>query len=344
MKKLLIVILILAVIVLGALLAIKVMDKENDRLVVDAGEDDSSMTVVLEDKKEPPKSKYAGNKRTLAVMIDNVGDAIPQTGLNDAMIVYEAIVEGALTRFMAVYKNINVENIGPSRSARPYFIDYALENDSIFAHYGGSPKALSEIKSLGMEDIDGIAVSTKIYWRTKDKKAPHNAILNVKEAMNYAESRDYRLITGKRNVLNYVVDEVNIEDGTPANSVKIPYQYSKVNYKYNPETKLYERYVGQNVQKDWVTGEILTTKNIIITYANNYTTDEENGYGRQAIQNIGTLDGYYITNGMAKKIKCKKTARSNATVYQDLDGEEIEVNDGNTYIQIVPPSMTITIE
>lgn len=145
-----------------------------------------------------------------------------------------------------------------------------------------------------------------------------------------------------RNVLNYVTKEVELADGEEALKVTIPYTHSNVNFRYNEEKKLYERYVGNTVQKDWLSGEVLTAKNIIITLANNYTTDEENGYGRQAIQNIGNLDGYYITEGKYVKIKCKKTSRSARTEYMDLNGNEIEVNDGNTYIQIAPPSMNIS--
>ncbi|MCI8518691.1 MAG: hypothetical protein HFJ51_00735 [Clostridia bacterium] len=145
-----------------------------------------------------------------------------------------------------------------------------------------------------------------------------------------------------RNVLNYKVKGVELTDGEAAPKVTIPYAHSNVNFRYNEEKKSYERYVGNTVQKDWISGEVLTAKNIIITFANNYTTDEENGYGRQALQNTGTLDGYYITEGKAVKIKCKKTSRSAKTEYQDLTGKEIEVNDGNTYIQIVPPSMKIS--
>ena len=258
------------------------------------------------------------------------------------MLIYEAIVEGGYTRFLAVFKDPTVESIGPSRSARPYFIDYAMENDSIFVHYGGSDKALAEVKSLGINNVNGIDSPGKVFWRKKKKKAPHNAIVDVKEVWKYAEKKGYRTKTTVRNVLNYKANGIELENGEAAPKVTIPYAHSNVNFRYNEEKKLYERYVGNTVQKDWLSGEVLTTKNIIITFANNYTTDEENGYGRQAIQNTGTLDGYYITEGKAIKIKCKKASRSAKTEYQDLDGKEIEVNDGNTYIQIVPPSMKIS--
>lgn len=345
--KILVALLIIVIIALAGLLGMKIfMNTETNNTAESNNANNNSddpLTVVLDDKPEN-KSKYSGNKRTIAVVIDNVGSAVPQTGLNDAMIVYEAIVEGGLTRFMAVFKDTKMENIGPARSARPYFIDYALENDSIFIHYGGSPKALGEVKSLGINNVNGIEVSNKIFWRTNKKTAPHNAIVSVEEAKKYIEQRGYRTITNERNVLKYSTDEVNLENGMVANTVNIPYSSSKVKFVYDAETKRYSRYVGNTLQKDWITGEALTTKNIIVTFANNYTTDEENGYGRQAIQNIGNLDGYYITDGKAVKIKCKKTSRAGRTVYQDLNGNEIDVNDGNTYIQIVSLNMNVTIE
>ena len=97
-------------------------------------------------------------------------------------------------------------------------------------------------------------------------------------------------------------------------------------------------------QTDWITGEDVTTKNIIITKAENYTLKDKENKGRQGIKNIGTLDGYYITNGKAIKIKCEKTSRKAQTIYKDLEGNEIDVNDGNTFIQIVPISSKVKIE
>lgn len=343
--KILIALLVIAIIVLGVLLGMKVAMKKNEKQTSN-NEEDSSLTVVLEDeKKEEPKSKYAGNKRTLAVVIDNVGDAIPQTSLNEAMIVYEAIVEGGLTRFLAIYKDPKVDTIGPVRSARPYFIDYALENDSLFIHYGGSPKALEEVQKLNIPSINGLYSPGKVYSRTNKKTAPHNAIVSVKEIWNYAESQKMRTTTKERNVLNYSVDAIELAEGTVANTVNVPYSTSKVKFVYNAEKQIYERYVGNKLQKDWLTGEALTTKNIIVTFANNYGTNEEGKPNyRQALENIGTLNGYYITNGKAEKIKCKKTTRSGKTEYQDLEGNEIKVNDGNTYIQIVPLNLNVTFQ
>lgn len=347
--KILIIILVIAIIICGVLLGMKFLKRDTETISHgDMENQDSTMTVVLNDKEkeqEGPKSKYAGSERTIAIMIDNVGDAIPQTSLNQAMIVYEAYVEGGLTRFMAVYKNAGkIDTIGPTRSARPIFVDYVLENDSLFVHYGGSERALNDVKKLGINNLNGIESPANVYWRTKDKKAPHNALTNTERIWAYVDKVGYRKTTNERNVLNYVTEEVTLEEGTSAKTVNIPYSTSKVKFVYNEDTKLYERYVGNVLRKDWLTKETLVTKNIIITVANNYTTDEDNGYGRQEIENIGNLNGYYITEGKAIKIKCSKEKRTSRTVYKDLEGNEIKVNDGNTYIQIVSPSMNITME
>ncbi len=341
--KILIVILAVVIIACGVLLGIKYMSKKSDAKEENIAEGN---TTIEEEKEEDntPKTKYSGNQRTIAVMIDNVGDARPQTSLNKAMIVYEAYVEGGLTRYLAVYKNEDIETIGPTRSARPVFIDYALENDSIFVHYGGSPRALDDVKKLKMDNANGIESPANVFRRTKEKAAPHNALTGTKVIWEYASKQGYRKTTKERNVLNYVVEEVTLEEGTGATTVNIPYSGAKVKYVYNIETGLYERYFANKLQTDWLTKEKITTKNIIITIANNYSTDEEGGYGRQQIENIGNLDGYYITNGKAIKIKCEKKTRSGKTVYKDLEGNEIKVNDGNTYIQIVSPSMNITME
>lgn len=339
-------ILILAVIALAVLFGMKYLN--NEEVANSNLENDNNVVADNVKQPDPVPETWAGNKRSYAVMIDNVGDARPQSSLNEAEIVYEVTVEGKLTRLLAVYKNIeNVEQtIGPVRSARPVFIDYALENDSIFVHYGYSDKAKDEIDNQKIiNNINGLVASSDTFWRSKEKKAPHNAITNMKALIAYAEKKGYRTTSDKDSVLNYVVDEVNLETENIANTVNIPYTSTyKLAFKYNEEKKIYERYLNGTVQTDWFTKEKITAKNIIITFANNYTTDEENGYGRQKIENIGTLDGYYITNGKEIKITCTKSSRSGQTVYKDETGKEIEVNDGNTYIQIVPLNTNVTFE
>lgn len=288
---------------------------------------------------------YSGNDRPIAVMIDNVEGAFPQAGVNDAYMVYEIIVEGGQTRIMALFKGADLELIGPVRSSRHYFLDYALENDAIYVHYGWSPKAQSDISTYGVDNINGLITGSGVFWRSTEKYAPHNAVISTENILKQAKKYGYRTTSDEESVLNYVTEEVLLEDGEKAEKIVIPYSYShKVTYEYNEETGRYTRDLGDGVQEDWTTGEEVTTKNIIITFASNYTLNDGSSKGRQDINNIGTLDGYYITNGKAIKITCEKASRTAKTIYKDLEGNEIAVNDGNTFVQICPLNANVTIK
>ena len=279
-------------------------------------------------------------------MIDNQSGARPQAGLNDAYLVYDIIVEGGLSRMMALFKGADLEKIGPVRSSRHYFLDYALENDSIYVHYGWSPQAEKDIKKLSVNNINGITQSST-FWRVKDKKSPHNAVTSTEKILEQANKFGYRTTSTEESVLNYNPEEFDLtaETAIAATDVKIPYsKYYKVNFKYNSETKRYEKYADGKAQVDWVTKEAISTKNIIITFAKNVNLPDTEDKGRQDLKNIGDLEGYYITNGKAIKITCSKSARREKTVYKDLQGNVIDVNDGNTYIQICPIDANVTLE
>ncbi len=339
--KILIIILAILVIVAGGVIAYKIVTEKKET-ETSATEENDVLTATVEEKKV---QIFQGNDRPIAVMIDNHSDAWPQAGLGQAYMVYEIVVEGGETRLMALFKGVDVEKIGPVRSARHYFIDYAMENDAIYTHFGQSPQAQSDIKKFSIDDINGIAEDGTTFWRVKDKSAPHNAVTSTEKLLKSAQSKKYKTTSEEKSVLNYVTEEVNLENGQDAISVTIPHSnLQTVKYVYNEETKLYERYARKKQQKDWTTGNPITTKNIIITFCDNYTLNDSENKGRQGLRNIGTFDGYYITNGKAIKIKCIKNARDEKTKYQDLEGNEIKVNDGNTFVNICPINSNVVLE
>ena len=332
--KLLITILVIVAIIAGVLLAIKIVqDTEQTKQVANENENKQEVpTIVI---KEP--ETWAGNERAIAVMIDNSKEAWPHGGLNEADLVYEIIVEGGETRLMAVFKGKDLSKIGPVRSARHYFIDYALENDAIYTHFGWSPQAQSDIATYDVDNINGISESSSSFWRTSDKYAPHNVATSTEKILEIAERKGYRTTSDKESVLQYSVDEIDLTEGNPVEEVYIPYSYlQNVSYTYDKENKVFVRYARGKLQTDWETGEEVTAKNIIITFAENYTLNDSENKGRQGLNNIGTLKGYYITNGKYIEITCEKESRNSQTVYKNLAGEEIQVNDGNTFIQICP--------
>ena len=339
--KILIIILMVLIIAAGGVLAYKIMQDERNKETISAEEIKES---GQEEQKESEIKIFNGNSRPVAVMIDNHQDAWPQAGLNKAYMVYEIIVEGGETRLMALFKGVDVDKIGPVRSARHYFIDYAMENDAIYTHFGQSPQAQSDIKKYNINDINGISEDGMTFWRVKEKAAPHNAVTNTKKLLESAKNKGYKTTSTKESVLNYVTEEVNLEEGQTAYEVTIPHSdLQTVKYVYNSDSKVYTRYARGKKQTDWESKEDITTKNIIITFCNNYTLSDSENKGRQGLKNTGTFDGYYITNGKAIKIKCIKNTREETTQYQDMNVNKIQVNDGNTFVNICPTNASVKI-
>lgn len=290
------------------------------------------------------------DKRPIAVMIDNNVGNNDHYGLSDAYITYECIVEGGLTRIMAVYKDKDVEKIGPIRSSRHYFLDYALEEDSIYAHYGWSPFAQNDIKALGVNNINGL--TDNAYYRDKTKRSPHNVFTSTERLYNYAKEKGYKTSSDNWHLLNYSVDEINLYnnetntgkvDGVlPANKVDFNFSRSQSRtYNYNTDTKMYERMMNGVNHTDAETGNTLSYKNLIIIKVPNRTLDD---YGRQDLTTVGTHDGYFITNGYAAPISAQKLSRKGKTKYTYKNGEEVKFNDGNTFIEVIPVNNNIEIE
>ena len=331
-------------------------NEEEPAIEVEQGQveekNDGKTEEVKEEAKAPEFKIFNGNDRPIAFMIDNNKNAQPQASLNSTYLVYEIIVEGGESRLMALFKGTVADQVGPIRSARHYFIDYAMENDALYAHLGMSPQAQATFQEFGIQHINGQVYDTgkartedSLYWRVQHKKAPHNAYTNTESILKVAKGYGWKTTSDKESVLNYVTEEVNLDsaDAFAVESVKIPYAKGHtVEYKYNSETGRYTRWSKGKKMFDEMTGEEVTTKNLIITLAENYTLDDGEDKGRQDVLTIGSLDGYYITNGKAIKIKCNKTSRFEQTQYVDLDGNEIKVNDGNTWINVCPIEADLT--
>jgi len=279
--------------------------------------------------------------RPYAVMINNIGVARPvQSGLQDAYVVYELIVEGGITRMLALFKDAETERIGSIRSARHYYLDYALEHDAIYVHIGESPQAGEDISSLKVTELPG----SSWYYRDNPLKldSEHTAFSSI-ERMDKAASNISRKETKVDNLLNYSVEEHTYE-GDSATEVDIKYSNSMTaNYKYDEVVKVYLRSVNDKSHKDFVTKKQYTVKNIIAYEVDNYTIPGGDK-GRQELKNIGTGKGVYISNGVSVAITWEKKSRTAQTVYKTSDGKELIVNDGNTFIQIYPTSGNITIK
>jgi len=288
------------------------------------------------------------DSRPYAVMINNISTVWGyQSGVQDAYLVYEIIVEGGYTRLMALFKDKELERIGSVRSSRHYFLDYALENDAVYVHFGWSPQAESDIKSLGVNNVNFLSYNG--YTRDTSLGLPteHTAYTSTDKIKSGIKNYNYRDTSDKDTLLNYSSEEIDlssVEGSITVNKVNIPYSAShRVSFEYDAEKKVYKRFQNSKSHTDYVTKEQYTTKNIIAYSVGNKTISGDSK-GRQDLDNIGTGEGYYITDGYAIPITWSKSSRGGQTVYKYLDGTEIDVNDGNTYIEIYPEGQSLTFE
>lgn len=310
--------------------------------------DKEDVTDKDEVKKEVSIIDINSKTRPYAVMINCHNGALPQAGLQDAYIVYEIMVEGGITRMMALFKDKDVSKIGSTRSARVQYLDYVYENDAIYVHAGGAKDALNRISSEGINDID---VDGVYGFRDKNlKRAWEHTLFTSTELLKKAVSnKSFRNTTDTKNLLNYQANSIDMNSYTNiknANNISIKYSdYRTSNYEYNEESKSYLRLMNNTKNIDLVSGEQYKVKNIII-YAVNYSSYCDHGYCLyQKIDNVGTGEGYYITEGKALAITWKKTSKNSQTKYYVKEtGKELILNDGNTYIQIYPTSGNLTIK
>ncbi len=341
--KILFILIIFAVIILFMI----INKKDNDSILPNKEE-----KPVEENKEEIKKDikiiDLNSNSRPYAVMINNISSVWGyQCGLEDAYIVYEIIVEGGYTRLMALFKDKNLDRIGSVRSSRHYFLDYALENDAIYVHFGWSPQAESDIHTLGVDNINFMSYNGYIRDTSLGLALEHTAFTSTSKIMDGINYYGYKTTTNSKPLLDYSADSIDIssiEGAIVANNINIVFSASRsTQFEYDNINKVYKRYQNTLIHKDYVTQNQYTTKNIITYKLNNYTIsgDDKN---RQNLDNIGKGDGWYISEGYAIPITWEKDSRSSKTIYRYKDGTQLKVNDGNTYIEIQPSTQNLTIE
>ena len=194
--------------------------------------------------------------RPIAVSINNNHDAYPHAGLQDAYLAYELIAEGGITRIIAFFKDQTTKKIGSVRSARHYFLDYVLENDAIFVHYGHSPQALSDIKSLKINNINGMYDAKGFFRDTSLHRAyEHTAFTSMDRINKLIKSKKYRNTT-EEQLLKYspIKMEYKTENKKEAKIVEIVYSsYQTTKYVYDPENMNYKMFMGGKEHTDLIT-------------------------------------------------------------------------------------------
>jgi len=277
-------------------------------------------------------TEAATKQAVTAIMIENSPDARPQSGLKDAGIVFEAIAEGGITRFLTLHQEDKPQLIGPVRSLRMYYVDWLAPFNASVAHVGGSAAALAEIRNGNYRDIDQF-FNAGSYWRATDRYAPHNVYTSFErlDALNAAKGYTTSSFTGFPRA-----------DGKPAASpnatsvsINISGPLYNSTYAYDATTNHYNRSLAGVPHVDREGGQI--TPSVVIALKVNEVTVMEDGY-RQSITTTGSGEATIFQNGIATPATWTKADRASQLTFTDAAGKPIALNRGQTWIAAVPNS------
>lgn len=294
---------------------------------------------------EGQQTPQTSTQYPLAIMIENHPDSRPQTGLGNASIIYEAITEGGITRFMAVYSCRGTAKVGPVRSARTFYLDWAAEFTALYSHIGGNLDALNQIqKDAGILDLDQFRYGSQAYWRepTPGKATEHTMYASTDKLWQIAQNNKWNLVSNFTTLL--FKDEASPEQRPVSNTVTIDFsnpQY-KVRWLYDAKTNLYRRELGGQNHIDKATGLTLQAKNIIVQFVERSPAVTEINEQGWAMKTVGEGKAKIFLDGKEYDGTWKKASVKARTKFFDPSGNELKFNPGVFWYEIVPPETKVT--
>jgi hypothetical protein len=308
--------------------------------------------------------------RPLGVMIENSIDARPQSGLSGADTIYEAVAEGGITRFLAIFYCQDAGEVGPVRSARTYYVDFASEyaDFPLYAHVGGANQpgpadALGQIDTYGWtgyNDLNQFSIGFPTFWRDYGRlpnvATEHTMYSSTDKLLDYAATTrgltnvDKQGNSWDKNFVPYqFTDDAPSVQRPVSQSIHLEFWTSDPNYyvdwAYNPKTNLYARSNGGKSQMDKDTGKQLTAKNVVILemiednandgyVANDHLLFEDKGTGKAVV----FKDGKRI-NGT-----WEKDTRTSRTIVRDTSGNQIKFDRGLIWFEILPTDGVLNVK
>lgn len=281
-----------------------------------------------------------------AIMIENSPDARPQSGLKDSGVVFEAIAEGGITRFLTLHQEDTPQLIGPVRSLRPYYVDWLAAFDPSVAHVGGSVKALAEIRNGSYKDIDQF-FNAGSYWRAKDRYAPHNVYtsferldaLNKKKGFTSSDFEGFPRVEEKPAAKKKQAKSTAPAPAATSISVNISGPLYNSSYTYDAGTKLYTRSQGGAPHTDREKGVIIPK--VVIVIESPVSQVLEDGY-RESYQTTGSGKAYIFQSGTVTEGTWSKSSKTSQIKFLDAASKDIPLERGQTWITVIDPSKSVT--
>lgn len=271
-----------------------------------------------------------------AVMIENSPDARPQSGLDQAGVVFEALAEGGVTRFMALYQDTQPSYIGPVRSARPYYIQWALGFDAAYAHVGGSPEGLQDIKSWSVKDLDQF-YNSSAYERISSRYAPHNVYTSIAQLNAIEQKKGYTTshFTG-------FARKKDSPSRTPnATSINMTFSgyYYNTSYAYDPATNSYKRSeenaphmeLSKSGAQTQITPKVVVA--MVVPWARGALDSSNAFYSDYATLGSGTV--YVFQDGTVETGTWAKSSNTAPLTFTDASGKPLQLNAGQTWVAAI---------
>jgi hypothetical protein len=309
-----------------------------------------TLTIIHHPKKPKPPTTVASpltgvqvdpalaGRPVTAVMIENSGAARPQSGLQDAGVVYEAIAEAGITRFMALYQEGQPQYIGPVRSLRPYFIDFAAPYEASIVHVGGSPDALSIVSNGSFRNLDQF-YNSGYFTRISSRYAPHNVYTGfaLLDRLNQAKSYTKSTFTGWPRKADKKLKVPTAK--TIHLAISSPDFYA--DYSYDPKSNTYSRSEGGQPHIELVnagdkTGPQLHPKVVIalVMGLSNGALDASGAYYSNYVD-YGSGQMFVFQDGGVTTGTWSKSGTTDQFHFSEDNGTPVKLNAGQTWITIV---------
>jgi hypothetical protein len=289
----------------------------------------------------------AAHRLPMAIMVDDNTVARPQSGISTASIVYQAYADGGEDRYMFVFQEGTATDIGPVRSARPYYVSWADEYKALYGHFGGDANSLRVVipanaKNIyNMDDLNGGACP---YHRIDTRAAPHNAYTNTAALISCAAQKGYPATYQNLPTRTFKDDEPTAQ--RPASqTVSITYRTGIVGYQYDPASDSYLRMIGGAPEVDPANGNKVYARTVVImyqVYGNDPNALDE--ASRPYVFNVGSGKATIFMEGQAITATWKKTSTTALTRFYDSSGHEIPFVRGEIFMQSIPTGTAVSVK
>jgi hypothetical protein len=288
-------------------------------------------------------------RHVVAVMIDDLWAARPQSGLSAASQVWQAPAEGGIPRYMALFSEGDPPSVGPIRSSRLYYIAWAAEWNAVYAHVGGSPQAMALLHSsqgLGkvVWNADEFNYGPTYMWRVRTRLAPHNVYTDGAHLRSLVLAVHAPPAVAYRAHWQFAPDPA-IAQLPVGGTITVPYPQNLVSYAYQQSTNTYLRTVsveGRQYDVGTLPKTRIAPKNVVVIYMRFGPLNDGTLKHRLEAQYTGSGQALVFNNGGVVKAIWKKATLTAPTLLYGPDGSPVTLTVGQTFVQVVPIGTVVT--